>query len=149
MVDRIEAMDLAAQTIRCSADVPDTSTVFEGHFPGYPLMPGTLLVETVAQSGGWLLMALNDYARLPVLVQVVKAKIRDAVPPGSRLVIDAGVQQISSGIAAIEGRISSGGKRVADCEIRYRTLPFPNDELRDMVVGRANEIGAVAGARDQ
>ncbi|MCY4191017.1 MAG: hypothetical protein OXD42_06810, partial [Rhodospirillaceae bacterium] len=53
MVDRVVALDSAAETIQCIARVPDTSTIFEGHFPGYPLMPGTLLVETVAQVGGF------------------------------------------------------------------------------------------------
>ena len=68
-------------------------------------MPGTLLVEAVAQAGGFLLMALDGYRHMPILTQVVKARIREAVEPGSVLQIEANVQQISSGIAAIEGRI--------------------------------------------
>ena len=145
MVDRVEVIDAAAQTIECTAAVPGESTVFEGHFPGYPLMPGTLLVETVAQAGGWLLMALNDHAQLPILIQVVKAKIRDAVEPGTLLQVNARVLQTSSGIAAIEGHITAKDRRVAECEIRYRTMPFPNDTLRDMVVGQAAQIGATLG----
>ena len=142
MVDRVEAIDLERQTIRCLAHVPEKSTVFEGHFPGYPIMPGTLLVEAVAQAGGFLLMALDGYRHMPILIQVVKARIREAVEPGSVLQIEANVQQISSGIAAIEGRIFLEDRRAAECEIRYRTMPFPKPELRDMVIARAREIGA-------
>ena len=40
----------------CRGDVPDCSTIFEGHFPGYPLMPGVLLIETMAQTSGWLII---------------------------------------------------------------------------------------------
>lgn len=142
MVDRVEAIDLERQTICCRAQVPDRSSVFEGHFPGYPVMPGTLLIEAVAQSGGFLLMALEGYRRMPVLTQVAKARIREAVEPGATLRIDAEVQQISSRIAAIEGRISLEGRRAAECEIRYSTMPFPKPALRDLVIARALEIGA-------
>ena len=121
--------------------------MFKGHFPEYPIMPGTLLVEAVAQAGGFLLMALDGYSRMPVLTQVVKARIREAVEPGATLRIEAEVQQVSSGISAIDGRISVADRRAAECEIRYRTMPFPAPALRDLVIARAREIGApVTGA---
>ena len=44
LIDRIVDLDLDARTIRVDAQVPDESTIFEGHFPGHPLMPGVLLI---------------------------------------------------------------------------------------------------------
>lgn len=142
MIDRIEEIDPEGQTIRCTAQVPNDSTIFEGHFPGYPLMPGTLLVETVAQAGGFLLMAVNGYQQLPILIQVVKARIREPVLPQAVMDVEASVQQVSSGIAAVDGRIKVDGHRVAECEIRYRTMAFPQEALRRQVIDRAREIGA-------
>ena len=57
MVDQIAELDLAAASIRVDSGVPDASPVFEGHFPGHPLLPGVLMIETMAQTGGWLLLA--------------------------------------------------------------------------------------------
>ena len=48
------------QTIRAEARVPTDITIFEGHFPGYPLMPGVLLIEAMAQTSGWLVIARHQ-----------------------------------------------------------------------------------------
>lgn len=52
LIDRIVDLRIADRTIRAEATVPDTSTIFEGHFPGHPLMPGVLLIEAMAQTAG-------------------------------------------------------------------------------------------------
>ncbi|MGH7155052.1 MAG: 3-hydroxyacyl-ACP dehydratase FabZ family protein, partial [Acetobacteraceae bacterium] len=54
MTDRVIALDPAAGLVRAECTVPDESPVFEGHFPGYPILPGVLMIETMAQTGGWL-----------------------------------------------------------------------------------------------
>ena len=56
-------LDAAARTIRAEANVPTHSTIFEGHFPGYPLMPGVLLIEAMAQTSGWLVIGLHQVYR--------------------------------------------------------------------------------------
>ena len=48
-------------TIRAEANVPTDSTIFEGHFPGRPLMPGVLLIEAMAQTSGWLIIARTQF----------------------------------------------------------------------------------------
>ena len=54
MIDRVSAVDPASGRLDASSTVPDASPVFEGHFPGLPLVPGVLLIETMAQASGFL-----------------------------------------------------------------------------------------------
>src|ERR1700750_1755782 len=89
MIDRILDLNIVEKTITVEAQVPTTSTVFEGHFPGYPIMPGVLLIESMAQTSGWLLVALMKFERMPFLAAVKEAKMRGFVTPGELLTVEA------------------------------------------------------------
>src|ERR1700744_6762598 len=97
LIDRILDLNLEEKTITVEAQVPKTSTVFEGHFPGYPIMPGVLLIESMAQTSGWLLVALMKFERMPFLAAVKEAKMRGFVSPGELLKVDASVVHEGSG----------------------------------------------------
>src|SRR6201991_3641830 len=97
MIDRILDLNMVEKTITVEAQVPQTSTIFEGHFPGYPLMPGVLLIESMAQTSGWLLIALLKFERMPFLASVKEAKMRIFVTPGELLKVEASVVHEGSG----------------------------------------------------
>ncbi|MDZ7601575.1 MAG: 3-hydroxyacyl-ACP dehydratase FabZ family protein [Hoeflea sp.] len=141
MIDRIESLDLEHSTLVASATVPEASPVFEGHFPGMPLVPGVLLIETMAQASGFLVLARTDFAAMPFLMTVDGAKMRGFVTPGSVLEITATLEHEGSGYAVAKARIASGGKKVADCQLKLRTLPFDQVPLADIVRKRAAEVG--------
>jgi 3-hydroxyacyl-[acyl-carrier-protein] dehydratase len=130
LIDRVVDLDLAGRTIKAEARVPTTSTIFEGHFPGYPLMPGVLLVETMAQTSGWLLVGLNKFSRMPLLAAVKEAKLRTFVTPGQSLAIRAAIKHEGSGFAVTQAEIRVAGKLVSSAEIMLRLLDFPSAELR-------------------
>lgn len=140
MVDRILSLDPENRLVRARAEVPEASPVFEGHFPGYPLLPGVLMIETMAQTGGWLLMALQRFARIPLLAQVKEAKMRAVVLPGEILETEASLVHDGSGYAVMNGRIHRAGKAVAEAELTYRVMPFPNPGLRDRMLATARQI---------
>src|SRR5262244_4619955 len=89
LIDRIAELNIAERTIRTDATIPDKSTIFEGHFPGYPLMPGVLLIEAMAQTSGWLVIGVTKFTRMPFLVAVKEAKFRNFVEPGTVLSLSA------------------------------------------------------------
>jgi 3-hydroxyacyl-[acyl-carrier-protein] dehydratase len=130
MIDRIVEVNIDERTIRSACNVPKESTVFEGHFPGYPLMPGVLLIECMAQTAGWLVGALSGFSGLPVLGGVKEGKIRTAVFPGDELEFEGKVVHEGSGYTMAEAKGRRDGKIVCDAKITYRIVPYPNQQFR-------------------
>jgi len=130
LIDRIDALDLEARTLKAHARVPPTSTIFEGHFPGHPLMPGVLLIESMAQASGWLIIALTKFERMPFLAAVKEAKLRTFVSPGQTLMLTASIVHEGSGFAVTKAAIEVDGKAVADSEITFRVMAFPDPKFR-------------------
>lgn len=140
MIDRVASFDKEAKTIQALATVPMESPVFEGHFPGYPLVPGVLLTETMAQASGYLILGLNGLTRMPFLAGVEKAKFRSFVGPGKALAISASLLHEGSGYAVTKAAIVVDGKAICDAELMFKILPFPA-ELQGAMRDRAAEIG--------
>jgi 3-hydroxyacyl-[acyl-carrier-protein] dehydratase len=130
LIDRIVELKLADQTIRAEARVPAASTIFEGHFPGYPLMPGVLLIEAMAQTSGWLLIAITKFTRMPFFAAVREAKLRSFVTPDQQLALSGKLVHEGSGFAVTKADIRCEGKLVCNAEITFRLAEFPNPEFR-------------------
>ena len=92
---------------------------FQGHFPGYPIMPGVLQIEAIAQAGGVLI--LLDYERpgdtLMLFTGVERARFRRPVVPGDVLEIEAKVLNLRSRAVRLEGSIRVDGKLVCEAVV--------------------------------
>jgi 3-hydroxyacyl-[acyl-carrier-protein] dehydratase len=144
LIDRVVEFDETAKSIHCEAKVPLESTIFEGHFPGYPLMPGVLLLETMAQTSGWAILMLLKFQRMPFLAAARDAKFRNFVLPGAALDMHAKIVHDGSGfaVAKAEGRVDD--KVVCDATIMFRVVEFPNEQIRSSMLDLARSAGVPA-----
>lgn len=141
LIDRIVDLNVGDRTITVEAQVPQKHTIFEGHFPGYPIMPGVLLTEAMAQSCGWLLLGITRFERMPFLAMVKEAKMRGFVSPGDLLTIEAKVEHEGSGFSVTSAKIRVGKELKCNAELTFRQIPFPNPDLRVHMNTLASKIG--------
>lgn len=132
LLDRITELSPPerATAIKCISLSED---VFVDHFPGYPVMPGALILEALAQLGGALLEATLESRgigdRVAVLTMVDRAKFRHFARPGDRLLLRArGIAANEDG-GQIQGQALIDEKLAAEAELTFVLLKLPNPEL--------------------
>ena len=131
LIDRILDLNLGERTITVEAQVPKESTIFEGHFPGYPIMPGVLLIEAMAQTSGWLLVGLVKFERMPFLAAVKEAKDKS----------DADFQKQQAEIMQQRKQdLIDSEKRTADALAELAMLAAVREEERGLVVTLSGSI---------
>ena len=96
--------------------------VFAEHFPEYPIVPATLLIEGLAQTGGILVGEARDYREKVILAKIPKARFYFDALAGQELVYDATLLQIRDEGAMVEGRITAQGATLAEAEIYFAHL---------------------------
>ena len=140
MIDRIVSVDDDVATLVAQSTVPDKSPVFEGHFPGLPLVPGVLLIETMAQASGFLIMSKTGFKAMPFLVGVKQGKLRTFVEPNTVLDVEALLEHDGSGYAVTKAAIKSDGKKICDAQLTFKTMDFPDAKFAKMIADRAAEL---------
>ena len=118
LIDRILTVE-PKQRIVARKCVTINEPFFQGHFPGYPIMPGVLQVEAIAQAGG--LLILLEYERpgdtLMLFTGVERARFRRPVVPGDVLEIEAKILNLRSRAVRLEGVIRVDGKLVCEATV--------------------------------
>jgi 3-hydroxyacyl-[acyl-carrier-protein] dehydratase len=147
MLDRVEEMNVEVPSLVASAKVPQTSPVFEGHFPGHPLMPGVLLLETMAQAAGYLLLSVDGFSRMPFFASAKEANFRAFVRPGADLRVCAKRVHDGSGYAVVDAHIQHLGKPACDARLIMRRVAFPSLALEQHVRREGARLGCLTEAQ--
>ncbi len=134
LIDRVVEME-RKQRIVAIKNVSLNEPHFQGHFPDYPIMPGVLMVEAIAQAGGALLLTeIPDRAdKLMVFTGIENAKFRRPVVPGDQLRIEVTVLQWRSravrmlGIATVDGKVAC--EATVMCQLVPRAPKKPASEV--------------------
>lgn len=119
LVDRILEMDLENDEIIGQKNLTINELFFQGHFPEAPIMPGVLILEALAQTGGILVHQKGNVQKIAVLLNIANAKFRRPVVPGDVLILHAKGLHISKTGGKIRARAEVDDRVVAEAEISF------------------------------
>jgi 3-hydroxyacyl-[acyl-carrier-protein] dehydratase len=124
LIDRILEIEPRTRIVALK-NVTMNEPFFQGHFPDYPIMPGVLMIEAIAQAGGTMLMTeVPDRAnKLMVFTGIDNAKFRRPVVPGDQVRIEVTVLQWRSRAVRMLGIATVDGKVVCEATVMCQLVP--------------------------
>ena len=126
LIDRVVEMERRTRIVALK-NVSINEPFFQGHFPDYPIMPGVLMVEAMAQTGGALLLTeIEDRSeKLMVFTGIEGAKFRRAVVPGDQLRIEVNVLNWRRTAVKLAGKATVEGKLACEATITCMLVDRP------------------------
>jgi 3-hydroxyacyl-[acyl-carrier-protein] dehydratase len=124
LIDRVIEMERKKRIVAIK-NVSINESFFQGHFPDYPIMPGVLVIEAMAQAGGALLLTeIPDRdSKLMVFTGIERAKFRRPVVPGDQLRIEINVLQWKTRAVRLEGKATVDGKLACEGTVMCQLVP--------------------------
>ncbi len=117
-IDRILRLEANKQIIAIK-NVALSDDVFLEHFVGYPVMPGALLIESLAQAGTALLEVSTNFKKKALPIMIDQAKFRALVRPGDQLKITATIVSLDQASAQMDGTIHVAERLVANAKLTF------------------------------
>jgi len=119
LVDRIIELEEDRRVIGVK-NVSVNEWFFQGHFPGRPVMPGVLIVESIAQAAGVLMLSKKEnQGKLAFFMSIEEAKFRRAVRPGDQLVLKVEVSKLKSKFGQVQGKAYVDDKVVCEAVLMF------------------------------
>lgn len=118
-IDVVDEME-PGKSIVCTKNVTINESFFRGHFPGNPVMPGVLIIETLAQAASVLILKSPDfYKKTAYLGRVRKAKFRGMVRPGDVLKLHIDMEKVRSRMGIVKAVATVDDRRVCSAELTF------------------------------
>ena len=119
LVDRIEEIEPGVRAVGIK-NVTQNEPFFEGHFPDYPVMPGVLIVEAMAQVGAVGVMALEEFrGKLALFAGIDGVRFRRQVIPGDTLRMEVELTRLKGRAGRGKGAATVHGERVCEAELMF------------------------------
>lgn len=124
LIDRVVEIERKKRIVAIK-NVTINEPFFQGHFPNYPIMPGVLVIESMAQAGGALLLTEipDRESKLMVFTGIERAKFRRPVVPGDQLRIEINVLQWKTRAVRMEGLATVEGKLACEATVMCQLVP--------------------------
>jgi 3-hydroxyacyl-[acyl-carrier-protein] dehydratase len=119
LVDRILEINLEENEILGVKNVTVNEPFFQGHFPGAPIMPGVLILEALAQTGGVLVHQKGYNQKIAVLLNIANAKFRKPVIPGDVLLLHAKGLHVSGNGGKVKAKAMIGQAIAVEAELSF------------------------------
>jgi 3-hydroxyacyl-[acyl-carrier-protein] dehydratase len=135
LVDRILRLEPGI-SIEAEKTLPADEELFRDHFPGFPVIPGVLLTEMMAQAGGKCLNAQRSSRGAAMLVEIRNAKFRGWVRPDQTIRLHASVDRDQPAFAVVRAHAEVGGLKVCSAELLFAFKPLAEfaPDYRDEVL---------------
>ncbi len=117
-IDQFEAFESRRRAVAVK-NVSLAEEHLHDHFPGFPVMPATLIIEGMAQTAGILVGDLNQFTEKVILAKVKRAVFHSLVRPGQQLRYEAVIEQSSPAAVATSGRVTRGDELVGEIDIVF------------------------------
>ena len=119
LVDRIEEIEPGVRAVGLK-NVTQNEPFFQGHFPDYPVMPGVLIIEAMAQVGAVGVMARGEHRdRLALFAGIDGVRFRRQVVPGDVLRMEVEITRLKGKVGRGKGRATVDGERVCEAELMF------------------------------
>ena len=119
LVDRVEELEPGVRAVGIK-NVTQNEPFFQGHFPDYPVMPGVLIVEAMAQVGAVGVMTLEGYrGKLALFAGIDGVRFRRQVIPGDVLRMEVEISRLKGRIGRGKGSAKVNGERACEAELMF------------------------------
>lgn len=125
LVDRIDELEPGQRAVGMK-NVTANEQFFQGHFPDYPIMPGVLIVEAIAQVGAVTLLAMDEYeGKIAFFAGIDNVRFKRQVKPGDTLRMEVELKQVRRGIGSGSGTATVNGEVACKGDFMFAIAPDP------------------------